>query len=122
MTDDDILDNAPKDAQTISGTTYIKLDDSRDLCEWYKGKWVKLKNENFGEFLSCRAISDIQELVDLRAENEASQVASNREQQIKTLESLIGFAWECGMKGQAGDVVWLSDIQDSINKLRQGGK
>ena len=52
----------------------------------------------------------------LKAENESS----NREQQIKTLEALSGFAWECGMKGQAGDVVWLSDIQDAVNKLRQG--
>jgi len=54
----------------------------------------------------------------LKAENESS----NREQQIKALESLSGFAWECEMTGQSGDVVWLSDIQDSINKLHQGVK
>jgi len=111
MTEQDILDNAPERATHVDEYN----------CYWVLGgRHLRFINGEFDHETitseSFSSLADIKIIVDLRAENEAN----NREQQIKTLEALSGFAWECGMKGQAGDVVWLSDIQDAVNKLRQG--
>jgi len=120
MNDEDILDNAPEGATHVDASeVYYKYLGELDYQVWMQEDyWRTMPNCVIESPNHLRSLTDIKLIVDLRAENETI----NREQQIKTLESLIGFAWECGMKGQAGDVVWLSDIQDSINKLHQGGE